>query len=325
MNSKNKIILSVFSILLILGIYSPLSIAEEDQIIIDGTDDVIYTDAADITGEDQGELKSTSRPNVDIIKMTYIHQDNSKKATLIMQVKGVIKNINDFENPEMDIDDLNFSGTTITYVMELETTYSTYSIEYLNKTCTVNGESASYNVDGSELSITFDLSTINESFVSLIGYTTEFEFKSILDMKIFMDIAPNEALFLASITAPFNGKTGESISFSGEYEDLLDMSIGPYTYTWDWNDGSSDGTGKNPTHTYDLPATYNVELTIEDSAGLTASITHTITITQGSGQNNNNNDGKKDEEAGSGLLLFIGVVAIIVIIGIIALVIVIRR
>jgi len=310
---------------MVLAAFSPLSSAEETQIITDPVGDVIFTTGLD----DQDEIQyAEERPNVDIVKMTYSHPDNSDQATIVLEVDGVIENRNDLDPETIDPESLNFSGSVVTYFVELETSYSAYQIEYVNENCTVNQEEASFTVSGSELSITFDLELINETFQSIIGYTTEIEIVSLADMRLYMDIAPNDALFIASISAPFTGNAGEAISFSGEYEDFLGLSTGPYTYTWDWDDGTADGSGKNPTHTYQLPGQYTVALTISDGSDYSAEATHTITISEGNGNNGNNggNGGDGDDpDDGSGATLFILVVVIVVIIGIIALVVVIRR
>jgi len=323
MDPIKKMILSISVLFLILAVCTPLTTAEENQVITDDVDDIIYTDAL---AEIETEFGNFSRPNVDIVKMTYVHSDNSDEATIILEVVGVIENANDFEDP--DIDELNITGRTITYMMDLETSGEAYSIEYLNETCSVNGETASFEVDGSILSITLNLTASNETFVSLIGYSTEFELESLMSMKIYMDVAPNSALFIATIDADYTGETNEQISFSGLYDDLLELSTGPYTYTWDWDDGSPDETGQNPTHTFDTPIPYDVTLTIEDSSGLSSSATHRITISEGSSDPNNgngDNDDDPSDDDGSSMMLFVGVVIVIVIIGVIALLVVIKR
>jgi len=328
MDSTMKRIITISILMMVLAVFTPMMSAEQDQIITDAEDDVIFTDASDLTGEGQDEIQYTSeRPNVDIIKMTYMHEDGSKTVTLIIEVKGVIENRNDLDEDNIDPDSLDFSGSIVTYFIELETSYSAYQIEYVNETCTVNEVDSSFSVDGSELSITFNLETTDETFETIIGYTTEIDIVSLLDMRLYMDIAPNDSLFLASINAPFTGDTGDSISFTGEYEDFLDLSNGPYTYTWNWNDGTAEGTGKAASHSYQLPGVYTITLTVSDSSDYSSEATHTITISQGSGNNNNNNGGNGGDNTddGSGVTLFILVVVIVVIIGIIALVVVIRR
>jgi chitinase len=56
------------------------------------------------------------------------------------------------------------------------------------------------------------------------------------------------------------------------------------SFSWSFGDGGS-GTGQTVTHTFTLPAgtqsqTFNVLLTVTDSAGRTNSITKPVTVTQ---------------------------------------------
>ena len=51
------------------------------------------------------------------------------------------------------------------------------------------------------------------------------------------------------------------------------------SYAWDFGDGKT-GTGVNPTHTYALPGTYNVKLTVvDDDNASSAVVTHPVTAT----------------------------------------------
>lgn len=51
-------------------------------------------------------------------------------------------------------------------------------------------------------------------------------------------------------------------------------------YRWDFGDGTI-GTGAEPNHAYVAPGTYNVTLTVTDSAGATSTRTSSITVTSG--------------------------------------------
>jgi PKD repeat protein len=57
-------------------------------------------------------------------------------------------------------------------------------------------------------------------------------------------------------------------------------SAGIVSFTWLFGDGEQ-GTGERPTHTYDVPGTYNVTLTVRNSRGLSASTTLPVTIEGG--------------------------------------------
>jgi PKD repeat protein len=48
----------------------------------------------------------------------------------------------------------------------------------------------------------------------------------------------------------------------------------PYTWEWDFGDGSAKSTQQNPSHTYNDPGSYAVTLKVTDSAAKTASDTH---------------------------------------------------
>jgi PKD repeat protein len=58
--------------------------------------------------------------------------------------------------------------------------------------------------------------------------------------------------------------------------------VGPYTYLWDFKDGSTS-TLQNPEHTYDSAGTYNVSVTVADSAGNSTQKTIEIEVTTGGG------------------------------------------
>jgi PKD repeat protein len=53
----------------------------------------------------------------------------------------------------------------------------------------------------------------------------------------------------------------------------------PYSYSWNFGDGSAASTAQNPTHTYNSAATYTATLTITDSASPAKTATSNVTIT----------------------------------------------
>jgi PKD repeat protein len=52
----------------------------------------------------------------------------------------------------------------------------------------------------------------------------------------------------------------------------------PFTFAWNFGDGSPASTLQNPTHTYQLPGSYNASVTVTDSRGRTAMANVTINV-----------------------------------------------
>ncbi len=69
---------------------------------------------------------------------------------------------------------------------------------------------------------------------------------------------------VANPGGPYEGKTGQEITFNGSASSDSDGSIAEYL--WDFGDGST-GSGVNPVHTYANSGTYTVKLTVKDDKG----------------------------------------------------------
>jgi PKD repeat protein len=81
---------------------------------------------------------------------------------------------------------------------------------------------------------------------------------------------------VANAGGPYKGTTGHAVSFQGS------ASTAPSGqtitgYAWNFGDGTS-GSGVSPTHTYASAGTYNVSLTVTDTAGLTGTAATTAQI-----------------------------------------------
>lgn len=87
---------------------------------------------------------------------------------------------------------------------------------------------------------------------------------------------PPPPLAITSITAnPNHGNPPLSVAFSAVL-----TGTAPYTYDWDWADGSSHGTTAAPSHTFVSPGTFIVTLNVVDANGLTATGSKTVNSSQ---------------------------------------------
>ena len=92
--------------------------------------------------------------------------------------------------------------------------------------------------------------------------------------------APN-----ASVTASATDvETGESIDFDASASSDPDGSIA--SYEWDFDgDGTTDATGAQASHAFQSAGTYQVNLTVTDDAGATASAQQTISVSEPASSN----------------------------------------
>ena len=89
---------------------------------------------------------------------------------------------------------------------------------------------------------------------------------------------PPTAEFAVATASPV---AGQPVIFDGSASSSPEGSIS--SYSWDFGDGSASGSGVEPSHTYALPGTYAVALTVTDSLGTSTSVSHTVTIGSVSG------------------------------------------
>lgn len=70
---------------------------------------------------------------------------------------------------------------------------------------------------------------------------------------------------------------------AGTAVQFVDLSSGAVVdWQWDFGDGGTDAA-QNPVHVYDAPGTYQVRLTINDAAGLSASVAHPVEVAAAAG------------------------------------------
>lgn len=277
-------------------------VAEEEKI-------TTVDDMGDVIDENNDFV---SRPNIDIIEVNCIKSENEVELQLKLADGGKIRNSEFF----------------IYYIL-LSTAVGEYEAAYSDSELVVSDpnyeeiETAEYSGVGTDtLSISFDLLSSDEECLLVSAMTVEFTIAG----SLYGDEAPNEEYEIsADARGPYEGKAGESISFSGS----VSGGIEPYTYLWYFGDGDTSNE-QNPEHIYEETGEYEVTLTVTDDLGSTDSDTATATVS-GDGTEDNTDDTNSDSGQGEGdssehqLFLFIALVAIICIVGAIVLIWIIRR
>jgi PKD repeat protein len=87
----------------------------------------------------------------------------------------------------------------------------------------------------------------------------------------------NDLVPTASFTiAPNPGTAGSPVAFNGGASSDADGSIA--SYSWNFGDGSSAGSGVAPSHAYGAAGTYTVALTVTDNGGQPATTTHPVGV-----------------------------------------------
>ena len=72
---------------------------------------------------------------------------------------------------------------------------------------------------------------------------------------------------------------GNPVSLDGAASsDYYDPTSGITGYSWNFGDGSGDGSGVAPSHVYSSPGPYSVSLTVTDGSGLTGTVSHVVTV-----------------------------------------------
>ncbi len=314
MTKKILIFGIVISCLFFFSAGSPVLAADELEILEDPEDDVYVLDEESLeTVEDFSDLETTGdKPNVDIVKVTYSKEEQSTNATMSLEVKGIIEDSGIDESFLEDLDDWSeLLQPIVMYTINLETSNSTYVISYMNELCTVNDDNATYTKDGSTLTVTFDLGSADETFVSMQAISMEMDLSTFLT---YSDYAPDLVILEVTADGPTKGKTGKTITFTGSASE----GTSPYEYEWDFGDGNSS-TDQNPTHSYSKDGTYTVILMVYDADGNAGYESFEIEISQSI------TGGNGDNGSGGGSLAFIALILVVVIAGVAVLFYVLKR
>jgi PKD repeat protein len=86
-------------------------------------------------------------------------------------------------------------------------------------------------------------------------------------------VAP--ALNVSASASPTSGSAPLTVSFTG----TVSGGTAPYTYDWNYGDGTAHGTTQAPSHTYTTVGTYTATVTVTDSAPSHHAVTGSVTVT----------------------------------------------
>ena len=124
MKKGNMLISAIFFLVFILTATNFVIAADENIIISDPKGDVLVYDLLDV---DYNFTTTDKVPNIDIKGLTYIHNEGTKRVTLILQVYGEIE-----DRGSLDESNMGEIFDTVAYAMSLTTTKNSYLINYVN-------------------------------------------------------------------------------------------------------------------------------------------------------------------------------------------------
>lgn len=87
--------------------------------------------------------------------------------------------------------------------------------------------------------------------------------------------AVGAALAATASATPTSGQVPLNVAFSG----AATGGTPPYSYSWNFGDGSAASTAQNPSHSYGTAGTYTATLTVTDSAAPAHTASSSVTIT----------------------------------------------
>jgi hypothetical protein len=232
---------------------------------IDNFSVLIFDPIGDVVDE-EGNVASDIQ-DIDIGKIIFRKED--QKVTIDIKMVGILEE--------------TVEPVLLLLLRTTEDQYSIYCLgpDYVSGTSTgnilIDVEISGFGT--TTITIKFDLNDVREKYRALV-ISADKETDGIS----YMDMAPNhKGLPDVKIEGPVSGKIGESLEFKG----VATGGTPPYTWAWDFNeDGIVDSEEQNPTHIYDEPGTYNIEVRLLDIWDNFATSFTTITITKGKSATN---------------------------------------
>lgn len=277
MNIGEKLITSIVVTFLVFGAMHTVIAMDENQTIDDYKDDVL---SFNIYGDDFNF--TDQKPNIDIKKATYQHNDGVKQVTLTLEVYGQIEN-----RGKIDITDpidITSGINRVSYGFIITTSEVVYQIEYVNQTCKIiyldetEENITSFSVNDATLQINFDLINADETYSEMIAETQDILFNPRSgEANIYMDMALDDYCLTVDAGGPYEAWVGESIQFEGEAEYHIPRPVENFNFSWDFGDGTTSSQ-KKPMHSYNKAGNYTVNLTVSDETRELFWDTATVTI-----------------------------------------------
>lgn len=155
---------------------------------------------------------------------------------------------------------VNFTGSSstddvavVSYLWDFQDGSPTFSTANPSHTFTVAG--------------TYDVELTVEDAAGLTDTTT---------ISIVANTPGNVAPVAIASATPLSGNAPLLVNFTG---DNSTDDAGVVSYLWDFQDGTPTSSTANPSHTFTVAGTYDVQLTVEDVVGLSDTTTISITVT----------------------------------------------
>jgi len=90
---------------------------------------------------------------------------------------------------------------------------------------------------------------------------------------------PGDIIAVFTVSASSDITTGDA-PFNLTFTSTVNSGTEPYTFSWDFGDGSAESSEQNPAHTYNTAGTYTATCTVNDSNGQVKTASVGITVTE---------------------------------------------